>query len=117
MRRYHTLLAGVSWMVEYGDPDGDDWAFISKYSSYHNVKAGVIYSFVLFTTSTCDDRVHPGHACKMAVTMIEQGHPRVLFYENIEGGHSGAADNGQRARLSVLEYAFLWKHLGVAPLE
>jgi prolyl oligopeptidase len=112
MRRYHRLLAGASWMAEYGDPDRpDEWAFISQYSPYQNVKAGVKYPKVLFTTSTRDDRVHPGHARKMAAKMLAQGH-ELLYYENIEGGHGGAADNEQRATLQALEYSYLWQQLG-----
>ncbi len=112
MRRYHKLLAGASWMAEYGDPDrAEDWAWISRYSPYQNVKAGLKLPKVLFTTSTRDDRVHPGHARKMAARMREQGHA-VLYWENIEGGHGGAADNGQRAQMQALEYSFLWQQLG-----
>jgi prolyl oligopeptidase len=111
MRRYHTLLAGASWMAEYGDPDQPgDWAFISKYSPYQNVKADAAYPEVLFTTSTRDDRVHPGHARKMAARMLAQGHA-VLYYENIEGGHGGAADNEQRAHVQALEMSYLWRRL------
>ena len=111
MQRYHLLLAGNSWMAEYGNPDkADEWAWISKYSPYQNVKAGVKYPQVLFTTSTRDDRVHPAHARKMAARMLEQGHS-VLYYENIEGGHGGAADNTQRAQLQALQFAFMWKAL------
>ena len=116
MQRYHKLLAGASWMAEYGDPEkAEEWAWISKYSPYQNVKAsvtpGVKMPKVLFTTSTRDDRVHPGHARKMAAKMMEQGHP-LLYWENIEGGHGGAADNGQRAHMMALEYTFLWQQLG-----
>ncbi len=112
MQRYHRLLAGASWMAEYGDPDKPgDWAFISRYSPYQNVRAGTKLPAVLFTTSTRDDRVHPGHARKMAARMLEQGHA-ALYYENIEGGHGGAADNAQRADLLALEFAFLWQELG-----
>ncbi len=112
MQRYHKLLAGNSWMAEYGDPDKpEEWAFISKYSPYQNVKQGVKYPKVLFATSTRDDRVHPGHARKMAARMMAQGHD-VLYYENIEGGHGGAADNAQRANLVALENTFLWTALG-----
>jgi prolyl oligopeptidase len=114
MQRYHKLLAGASWMAEYGDPDrAQDWAVISRYSPYQTVKAGVKLPKVLFTTSTRDDRVHPGHARKMAARMLEQGHP-LLYWENIEGGHGGAADNGQRAQMLALEYSFLWQQLGGA---
>ncbi|WP_271009210.1 prolyl oligopeptidase family serine peptidase [Paucibacter sp. B51] len=112
MRRYHQLLAGASWMAEYGDPDrAEEWSFISKYSPYQNVKPGVKYPKVLFTTSTRDDRVHPGHARKMAALMLEQGHP-LYYFENTEGGHGGAADNEQRATLQALEYSYLWQQLG-----
>jgi prolyl oligopeptidase len=111
MQRFHKLLAGASWMAEYGNPDKpEDWAVISKYSPYQNVKPGVKMPKVLFTTSTRDDRVHPGHARKMAAKMREQGHP-LLYWENIEGGHGGAADNGQRAQMMALEYTFLWMQL------
>ena len=114
MRRYHTLLAGNSWMAEYGNPDiPEEWAWISKYSPYQNVKAGIKYPRVLFTTSTKDDRVHPAHARKMAAKMIAQGRgpSDVLYYENIEGGHGGAANNQQRADLVALEITFLWESL------
>ena len=96
MRRYHKLLAGASWMAEYGDPDDpSEWEFIQTFSPYQNVKKDAKYPRTLFTTSTRDDRVHPGHARKMVAKMKEQGHD-VLYYENIEGGHGGAADNKQR---------------------
>ncbi len=112
MRRYHTLLAGASWMAEFGDPDlPAEWAFIQRYSPYHNVRLESLYPKVLFTTSTRDDRVHPGHARKMAARMLEQGHD-VLYYENTEGGHAGAADNEQRAHLQALEFSYLWQQLG-----
>ncbi len=115
MQRYHKLLAGASWMAEYGDPEQpQDWAFISKYSPYHNIplaRGGKALPKVMFATSTRDDRVHPGHARKMAARMNERGHP-VLYWENVEGGHGGAADNAQRATMLALEYSFLWQTLG-----
>jgi len=112
MRRYNKMLAGASWMAEYGNPDiPAEWAWIEKYSPYQNVRADVRYPAILLTTSTRDDRVHPGHARKMAARMIEQGHD-VLYYENIEGGHGGAADNEQRADVQALQFAFLWQKLG-----
>ena len=112
MRRYNKLLAGASWMAEYGNPDiPAEWDWISRYSPYQNVRQDVRYPTIFFTTSTRDDRVHPGHARKMAARMIEQGHD-VLYYENIEGGHGGAADNEQRADVQALQFAFLWQKLG-----
>ncbi|OBA63897.1 hypothetical protein A5647_00075 [Mycobacterium sp. 1100029.7] len=112
MKRYHLLLAGASWVAEYGDPDNpDDWEFISRYSPYQNVSATRRYPPVLFTTSTRDDRVHPGHARKMVAALQAAGH-QVWLYENIEGGHAGAADNEQAAFKAALSYSFLWRTLG-----
>jgi prolyl oligopeptidase len=112
MKRYHLLLAGASWVAEYGDPDNpDDWAFISEYSPYQNISATRRYPPVLMTTSTRDDRVHPGHARKMTAALEAAGH-QVFYYENIEGGHAGAADNEQVAFKSALTYSFLWQMLG-----
>ena len=108
MRRFHFLLAGASWMGEYGNPDTDDWDFLQKYSPYHNVDPGVSYPPILFTTSTRDDRVHPGHARKMVRKLLDIGkQSTTYYYENMEGGHGGAADNKQRAFMSVLAYDFL----------
>lgn len=113
MKRYHKLLAGASWMSEYGDPEKpDDWTVLATYSPYQNVRKATKYPRTLFTTSTRDDRVHPAHARKMVARMIEQGH-NVLYYENIEGGHGGAATNEQRAHLVALEYTFLARQLGL----
>ncbi|TDB28636.1 S9 family peptidase [Stenotrophomonas sp. ATCM1_4] len=110
MKRYSHLLAGASWMAEYGNPDTADWEFIKTFSPYHLFDPGKTYPPVLFTTSTRDDRVHPGHARKMAAKMIDAGKD-VTYYENIEGGHGGAANNAQAAHMSALAYSFLWEQL------
>jgi prolyl oligopeptidase len=111
MRRYHLLLAGASWMGEYGDPDDPaEWAFIEGFSPYQRVKAGTAYPPTLLMTSTRDDRVHPGHARKMMARLLELKQP-VLYYENVEGGHGGAADNRQAAHMLALAYTFLWQRL------
>ncbi|MCY2962855.1 MAG: prolyl oligopeptidase family serine peptidase [Planctomycetota bacterium] len=111
MQRFNKLLAGASWMAEYGNPDvSEEWEFIRTFSPYHNLDAKTKYPRTLFTTSTRDDRVHPGHARKMVAKMKAQGH-NVLYFENIEGGHGGAADNKQEAFMSSLAYTFLWRQL------
>lgn len=111
MKRYHKLLAGASWMGEYGNPDEpEQWEYIGKYSPYQNVSAEAEYPRAFFTTSTRDDRVHPAHARKMVARMLDQGHD-VLYYENIEGGHGGAANLKQQAFLSGLIYAYLHHQL------
>lgn len=111
MKRYNKLLAGASWMGEYGNPDvPDEWEYIKTFSPYHNLKADTDYPKVFFTTSTRDDRVHPAHARKMVAKMEGMGID-VLYYENIEGGHAGAADNNQAAELSSMVYAYLMQQL------
>jgi len=112
MRRYSHLLAGASWMAEYGDPDKPaEWAYISKYSPYQNLKAGAKYPKVMFTTTTRDDRVHPAHARKMAARMESMGYP-FYYFENTEGGHGAGVTNAQRAKEYALIYSYLWQQLG-----
>ena len=145
MKRYSHLLAGASWMAEYGDPDTDDWAFLRRHSPYQILRHDCLglpgddaeggaavpggraaaesaeerwtCPKVLFTTSTRDDRVHPGHARKMVCALTEEAPPtaapRVLYWENTEGGHGGAADNKQRAHMWSLTYEFLVQALGL----
>jgi prolyl oligopeptidase len=115
MKRYHRLLAGASWMAEFGNPDDPQhWAFIREYSPYHNLEAGKDYPAVFFFTSTLDDRVHPGHARKMGAKMEALGY-EVWYYENIEGGHGGSVTNEQLAFRVAQAYAHLWNQL--APRE
>ncbi|MCK3684770.1 prolyl oligopeptidase family serine peptidase [Maribellus sp. YY47] len=107
MKRYNKLLAGASWMAEYGNPDiPEEWEYIKKYSPYQNVKEGMDYPEVFFYTSTRDDRVHPGHARKMVAKMSEMGY-KVYYFENTEGGHAGASTNEQRAQMAALQYSYL----------
>ncbi|MGC4022194.1 MAG: prolyl oligopeptidase family serine peptidase [Cyclobacteriaceae bacterium] len=107
MQRYNKLLAGASWMGEYGNPDiPEEWEYIKKYSPYQNLKKGTKYPEVFFYTSTKDDRVHPGHARKMAAKMIDMGYP-ILYFENTEGGHAGSSTNDQRAKADALRYSYL----------
>ena len=107
MYRYDKLLAGASWVDEYGDPDNEDeWEFIKKYSPYQNVFPNREYPEIYFYTSTKDDRVHPGHARKMAKKMLDQGH-KIIYYENVEGGHSAASNYEQSAFMSALQLEYL----------
>ncbi len=112
MQRYHQLLAGASWMAEYGNPDKpEEWEFIRTFSPYHLFDPAKDYPPTLILTSTRDDRVHPGHARKMHALMSEAGKD-VRYYENIEGGHGGAANNRQQAHMDALYLTFLWQQLG-----
>ncbi len=111
MLRYHRLLAGASWMAEYGDPDVPaDRAFIARYSPYQNLHAGTAYPVPLFTTTTRDDRVHPGHARKMAARMEAMGLP-VYYFENTEGGHGAGVTPEQQARTWATVYTYLDERL------
>lgn len=131
MKAYSHMLAGASWMAEYGDPDKpEEWEYLRRHSPYHLLRhdnlglpeAGSSEKTagnaewqcpkVLFTTSTRDDRVHPGHARKMVRALLEEAQPigkaeTVHYWENTEGGHGGAADNKQRAHMWALTYSFL----------
>ncbi|MEE2789492.1 MAG: prolyl oligopeptidase family serine peptidase, partial [Myxococcota bacterium] len=112
MIRYPKLLAGASWMDEYGDPSKPEMrAAILKYSPYHNLKEDKTYPPVFFITSTKDDRVHPAHARKMAAKMASLSKP-FWYFENIEGGHSASANRNQRAQRTALEFVYLWTQLG-----
>ena len=112
MKRYSHLLAGASWIDEYGDPDKpEDWAFMSKYSPYQNLMEGVRYPATFFYLSTKDDRVHPGHARKAAAMLDELGN-RVYYHEYLEGGHSVGADRSEDAMRAALLWAFLTKEIG-----
>jgi prolyl oligopeptidase len=111
MLRYHKLLAGASWIAEYGDPERPEEAeFLSAISPYHNLRPGVAYPEPFFVTSTKDDRVHPGHARKMAARMAAMG-LEFLYYENVDGGHSAAANLAERARRNALEFTYLTEKL------
>jgi prolyl oligopeptidase len=111
MLRYHKLLAGASWMAEYGDPDQpEDEPFLRSISPYHNLRLGVTYPEPFFVTSTKDDRVHPGHARKVAAKMAAMGLP-FCYYENVDGGHSAAANLKERAHRHALEFTYLTRKL------
>src|SRR5690606_6554982 len=110
MKRYSHLLAGASWMAEYGDPDTADWEYIRTFSPYHLFDASKDYPPTFIWTTTRDDRVHPGHARKMAAKMLA-ANKDVRYYENTEGGHGAGATNAQQAHLWALTYQFLWDKL------
>lgn len=111
MRRYHKLLAGASWMAEYGDPDQpQDWEIIKTWSPYQLLRADATYPKVFFWTTTRDDRVHPAHARKMVAKMQSMGHP-VYYFENMEGGHGSGTTSLQQSQVQALQYAYLWQML------
>jgi prolyl oligopeptidase len=112
MRRYTKLLAGASWIAEYGDPDKpEEWAWLQTYSAYHTAKPGQTYPPILFVTTRRDDRVHPGHARKMTAKLQAMGY-EAYFYEPAAGGHGFGKDNKERAASIVLGYTFLKDKIG-----
>jgi prolyl oligopeptidase len=112
MRRYTKLHAGASWVAEYGDPDDPaDWEFLSRISAYHNAVPGRPYPPILIATSRRDDRVHPGHARKMAAKLQTMGY-QAYFYEPAAGGHGYGKDNAERAAFTALGYNFLRRAIG-----
>lgn len=113
MLRYTELPPGASWVAEYGDPANPDEApALAAYSPYQHVKPDVAYPPVLLSTSTADDRVHPGHARKMAARLQAAGHSGALFFEETEGGHGGRGDRRPQAAQTAMKYVFLQRTLG-----
>jgi prolyl oligopeptidase len=113
MRRYSKLLAGASWIGEYGDPDLEaDWAYLQHYSAYHNVEAGKTYPPILVATTRKDDRVHPGHARKFAAKLQALGHDQTAYFELAAGGHGYGKDNAERAMFTTLGLTFLARKIG-----
>ncbi len=112
MRRYSKLLAGASWIAEYGDPDlPDDWAFLQHLSAYHTAEPGRPYPPILIATTRRDDRVHPGHARKMAGKLQAMGYEAYL-YEPAAGGHGYGKDNAERAAFIALGFSFMRAAIG-----
>jgi prolyl oligopeptidase len=112
MRRYTRLLAGASWIAEYGDPDKpEEWAWLQTYSAYHTATPGQKYPPILIATTQRDDRVHPGHARKMTAKLQAMGY-EAYFYEPAAGGHGYGKDNKERAAFTALGYSFLRTKIG-----
>lgn len=113
MLRYTLLPPGASWIAEYGDPANPEEAkALAAYSPYQNARAGAAYPPILLTTSTADDRVHPGHARKMAAKLQELGYEKTLYYEETEGGHGGRGDRTPQAAQTAMKFVFLKQTIG-----
>jgi prolyl oligopeptidase len=112
MRRYSQLLAGASWIAEYGDPNKpEDWAFLGPLSAYHVSEPGRPYPPILLATTRRDDRVHPGHARKMAAKLLAMGYD-ASFYEPAAGGHGYGKNNAEVATFAALGMTFLRRAIG-----
>lgn len=112
MRRYTKLLAGASWIAEYGDPDKpEEWEWLKTYSAYHAAKPGQSYPSILIATTRRDDRVHPGHARKMVAKLQVMGY-EAYFYEADAGGHGYGRDSKEHASFRALGFQFLKRKIG-----
>src|SRR5262249_15892720 len=116
MRRYSKLLAGASWIAEYGDPDQPEaWAWLKTYSAYHMAEPGKCYPPILIATTRRDDRVHPGHARKMPAKLQARGYAQTYFNGPAAGGHGYGKDNKEYAAFVALGLCFLRQKIGWFP--
>lgn len=112
MKRYNKLLAGASWMAEYGNPDvPEDWAFMREWSPYQNMRDSADVPAAFYYLSTLDDRVHPGHARKAAAKHEAWGQT-FYYHEYREGGHSVGSDHEEDAKRAALLLAYLNREIG-----
>ena len=112
MKRYNKLLAGASWMAEYGNPDVPaDWAFMREWSPYQNMRDTPDVPAAFYYLSTLDDRVHPGHARKAAAKHEAWGQT-FYYHEYREGGHSVGSDHEEDAKRAALLLAYLNREIG-----
>ncbi|WP_284126004.1 prolyl oligopeptidase family serine peptidase [Parerythrobacter aestuarii] len=111
MLRYHLIGRGASWIGEYGDPRiPEQKAWIDGYSPYQKLTEDQDFPRIYYVTSTADDRTHPSHGRKAAARMAANGQD-YLYYEDMQGGHSGGVDNEQRAKLQAMQWVYLMQQL------
>jgi prolyl oligopeptidase len=114
MLRYQNFRIARFWIAEYGsaeDPEQAEW--LRKYSPYHNVRAGVRYPAVLFTTADGDSRVDPMHARKMAALLQAQSEDPesvVLLRVDRDAGHGIGKPLDKQVDDFADQYAFIaWR--------
>ena len=114
MLRYQNFRIARFWIAEYGsaeDPVQAEW--LREYSPYHNVRAGVRYPPVLFTTAEGDSRVDPMHARKMAALLQAQSEDPesvVLLRVDRDAGHGIGKPFDKQVDDLADQYAFLaWR--------
>lgn len=114
MLRYQNFRIARFWIAEYGsaeDPAQAEW--LRKYSPYHNVRAGVRYPPVLFTTADGDSRVDPMHARKMAALLQAQSEDPdsvVLLRVDRDAGHGIGKPLDKQVDDFADQYAFIaWR--------
>ncbi len=103
-------------LLEYGDASiPEQFQAIRKYSPLQNVRKGVAYPAVFFSTGARDTRVPPQGARKMAAEVqaaSTSGYPVILDY-SFRAGHAGGRSVSDRIRLSAMQLTFLVEQLGM----
>jgi prolyl oligopeptidase len=115
MLRYHLFLVARFWVPEYGSAeDPEQFRYLLRYSPYHNVREGVIYPAVLFSTGDSDTRVAPLHARKMCALLQHVNPPDrpVLLDYDTASGHAGGKPLSERIKEFAREMAFLFWQIG-----
>jgi prolyl oligopeptidase len=118
MLRYHLFLQAAPWVKEFGNPDvAEEFAYLRRYSPYHQVRAGVRYPGMLFMTGDNDTRVAPLHARKMTARLqaASRGDRPILLRYDLLAGHSGAGSPENMTAMAVDELAFLLAQVGQEP--
>lgn len=90
MLRFHKFTIGWAWVPEYGSSEKpEQFAYLYKYSPYHNLKKGTAYPATLVTTGDHDDRVVPAHSFKFAAQLqaFQKGNKPVLIRIEKSAGH------------------------------
>src|SRR5260221_641652 len=114
--RYHLFTVGRFWIPEYGSADDPkQFAFLYKYSPYHNVKEGTAYPPTLVTTADTDDRVAPGLAKKFAARLqaATGGEAPILIRVETKAGHGGGKPVSKQIDEIADIYAFLFRALKI----
>lgn len=121
MVRYHKFGLANIWAVEYGSAEKpEEFAYLYRYSPYHQVRRGVRYPATLFIAGENDARVDPLHARKMAAAMqaADPGGEPILLIVQGKSGHGGGTTLSMRIGQVADDWSFLMHRLGVrAPGE
>jgi prolyl oligopeptidase len=101
--------------TEYGTvKNPEQFQAMYAYSPYHQVKDGVKYPSVLFTSGENDPRVDPFHSRKMVARLQEAtGSKRPVLLRTNNMGHGMGTPLAESIEEEVDVYAFLFNELGM----
>ena len=106
---------GINRSYEWGNPnEKEDYEYMISYSPYDNVEAKD-YPAMLVTTGLYDSQVQYWEPAKWVAKLrdMKTDHNLLLLHTNMEAGHGGASGRFERYRETALEYAFMFKLLGI----